>query len=127
MSGHAPWWRFPVTLMTLSAACIIFAVIMLLTSCASGAAARPRWDGQGVVTNHEYDDPDDWTVQGMCISYNKDGWCTSRLPDQHYHDEAHWFVQVTSRDGREHMVEVSEAMHNRCRLGAHWNIDRCPG
>ena len=95
-----------------------------LVACGEVDAVEPPWDGTGVVTALHFDDADRWTTttQGMCFGYDKNGSCTYRSPDviEDHYDPPHWYVQVTSEDGREHSVEVTETDWGRCRRGAEW-------
>lgn len=95
---------------------------LLMAAC----EAEPPWDGNGVVTNKTYDDPDEWTTQGVCVGRDpKTQACTARTPAEQHHDGPHWWVQVTSTDGREHHVEVDHVGYLSCRLGAAWSVGRC--
>lgn len=96
----------------------------LLTAC--GATAAAPWDGRGVVTALRFDDEDRWTERGSCAYKDEDsGLCLFYNQVQRY-DPPHWWVQVTSEDGREHHVEVTEVEYGRCRVGAIWTNGRCP-
>lgn len=105
---------------------IIMALVILLAGCGEDTPDTP-WNGEGVVVDQRYDDPDTWTTQGSCLSYDKNGACTWRAADERHEDGPHWFVLVTERNGRDHLIEVSHSDHDRCRLGAKWIQNRCQG
>ena len=111
------------TALALVVVAVAFVVLLSLAACGDAL----RWDGEGVVTDLRYDDPDDWTTPGQCLLRDDDTGVCLLSDDIEHHDDAHWFVQVTERSGRDHLIEVTETMHDRCRLGARWSNGRCPG
>lgn len=101
-------------------------VIALLFAGCSSAPAQAKWDGSGVVTARTYDDPDDWDTQGTCAYRDDKGNCWIYNTD-HHHDGPHWWVQVTTPDGKEHQVEMTETDYNKCPPGRLVQESRCLG
>lgn len=99
--------------------------LCLLLPLACSEPAQAKWDGSGVVTARTYDDPDDWDTQGQCL-YEDKGVCYVHATD-HHHDGPHWWVQVTTPDGKEHQVQMTETEYNKCPPGRLVQQERCIG
>ena len=98
---------------------VALAALLVLAAC-----GRPTLTA-GEVVGREYDDPDTWT-DTLCVSYDKNGWCTVRIPQEH-HDEAHWFLTIrgphpdpSKNEWVTDRVEVTEREYHECRRDWHW-------
>lgn len=79
------------------------------------------------VPAHREEDPD------LCVSYDKNGSCTFKIPQSHWEPDA-WFITIygcgVSRDGktrcRDNHIKVSESLYELCEPGSKFEGGTCP-
>jgi hypothetical protein len=100
---------------------------LTLVGCGTASTEGNPVPERGTVVAKVYDDPDFWTEEGWCLSYDSDNVCDSRTPDVKRHDPAHWYLRLYD-EARDRLVthEVPEPIYEGCRVGAQWREYRCP-
>ena len=96
---------------------VALVALLALTGCGPSVTA-------GEITSRRYESP--WVEPGsMCVSYDKNGFCTINMPTTTHHPERFLLQLKANIDGEWHQdwVQVSETEYETCRQG--WHYPEC--
>lgn len=107
---------------------LIVPLLIALVACGD------PWEGEGVIVDRNYDDPDTWTMPGYftggttsCSTINGTTTCrTSPLiwhPPITFHDGPHWQFTLRDAEGKKHKKGVSQHSFDTCLDGWSYNTE----